>query len=85
MDIHTYLKVKLLLSPRHSRGITYWIYCDGSAKPNPVRMGLGAVMTGPDGSRHTLSQATRTRPSDDIAAKSAICPIKMRNCVIDRL
>jgi DUF971 family protein len=26
MDIQTQLKVKLLLSPRHSRGITYWIY-----------------------------------------------------------
>ena len=25
MDIQTQLKVKLLLSPRHSRGITYWI------------------------------------------------------------
>ena len=25
MDILTHLKVKLLLSPRHSRGITYWI------------------------------------------------------------
>ena len=26
MDIQTQLKVKLLLSPWHSRGITYWIY-----------------------------------------------------------
>jgi len=26
MDIHTNANVKLLLSPRHSRGITYWIY-----------------------------------------------------------
>ena len=26
MDTHTYAYVKLLLSPRHSRGITYWIY-----------------------------------------------------------
>lgn len=26
MDTHTYENVKLLLSPRQSRGITYWIY-----------------------------------------------------------
>lgn len=32
------------------------IYCDGSALPNPGRMGLGAVWTTPDGARHTLSQ-----------------------------
>ncbi len=25
MDIHTYAYVKLLLSPRQSRGIFYWI------------------------------------------------------------
>lgn len=25
MDIHTYAYVKLLLSPRQSRGISYWI------------------------------------------------------------
>jgi hypothetical protein len=27
MDTHTDANVKLLLSPRQSRGITYWIYC----------------------------------------------------------
>ncbi len=30
MDTHTKANVKLLLSPRHSRGITYWIYALGS-------------------------------------------------------
>ncbi|MFY3382945.1 reverse transcriptase-like protein [Paracidovorax sp. MALMAid1276] len=35
------------------------IHCDGSAVPNPGRMGLGAVLTGPDGVvRHQISQAT---------------------------
>jgi ribonuclease HI len=34
------------------------IYCDGSAMPNPGRMGIGAVITGPDGTRHALSLAT---------------------------
>ena len=33
------------------------VYCDGSAVPNPGRIGLGAVFTEPDGTRHTLSQA----------------------------
>ena len=32
------------------------IHSDGSAVPNPGRMGLGAVWTAPDGTRHTLSQ-----------------------------
>ena len=35
------------------------IHCDGSAVPNPGRMGLGAVLVAPDGvTRHHLSQAT---------------------------
>ncbi|WP_298209466.1 reverse transcriptase-like protein [Acidovorax sp.] len=35
------------------------IHCDGSAWPNPGRMGLGAVLTGPDGSvQHHISEAT---------------------------
>ena len=33
----------------------FWIlHIDGSAKPNPGHMSVGAVLTGPDGSRHTL-------------------------------
>lgn len=39
---------------------TWVIYCDGSALPNPGRMGLGAVITAPDGGRQTLSQATHS-------------------------
>jgi ribonuclease HI len=33
------------------------VYCDGSAMPNPGRMGAGVVITAPDGTRHALSQA----------------------------
>lgn len=33
------------------------VYCDGSAMPNPGRMGAGAVITAPDGTRHLLSRA----------------------------
>lgn len=48
------------------------IYCDGSAVPNPGRMGLGAVLTAPDGSRHTLSQATGTRGCNNEAELLAL-------------
>ena len=35
------------------------IHCDGSAWPNPGRMGLGAVLAGPDGTvQHQISEAT---------------------------
>jgi ribonuclease HI len=34
------------------------IHCDGSALPNPGRMGLGAVIVAPDGTRQTLSHDT---------------------------
>jgi len=38
-----------------------WVaYIDGSAMPNPGRIGLGAVWTAPDGIRHSLSQATHS-------------------------
>jgi ribonuclease HI len=32
-------------------------WCDGSALPNPGRMGWGAVIAGPDGERRTLSRS----------------------------
>lgn len=31
------------------------IHCDGTALPNPGRIGLGAVLCAPDGARHSLS------------------------------
>lgn len=35
----------------------WWtLHCDGSAVPNPGRMGLGAVLVAPDGERRTLSR-----------------------------
>lgn len=41
-----------------ARAGAWVVHCDGSAMPNPGRMGLGAVLTAPDGTRHTLSVAT---------------------------
>ena len=42
--------------PTSAPSALWVIYCDGSAIPNPGRMGLGAVLVAPDGTRHTLSQ-----------------------------
>lgn len=37
----------------------HWVvHCDGSAVPNPGRMGIGGVMIDPGGQRHTFSRAT---------------------------
>ncbi|MES2611077.1 MAG: ribonuclease HI family protein [Pseudomonadota bacterium] len=52
---------------------TPWvIHCDGSAIPNPGRMGLGAVLVAPDGTRHTLSQATHATGCNNEAELGAL-------------
>ena len=48
------------------------IHCDGSAMPNPGRMGLGAVLTAPDGGRHTLSIATHATGCNNEAELRAL-------------
>ena len=48
------------------------VYCDGSALPNPGRMGLGAVLIGPDGTRHTLSHAAGTKGCNNEAELRAL-------------
>ncbi len=48
------------------------IHCDGSAVPNPGRMGLGAVLVAPDGARHTLSQAPDGRGCNNEAELKAL-------------
>jgi len=48
------------------------IYCDGSAVPNPGRMGLGAVLVAPDGTRHALSMATDARGCNNEAEARAL-------------
>jgi ribonuclease HI len=50
-----------------------WVaYCDGTALPNPGRIGLGAVLTAPDGTRHTLSQTTREQGCNNEAEARAL-------------
>lgn len=47
-------------------------FCDGSAMPNPGRMGLGAVLVAPDGTRHHLSQAARENGCNNEAEVRAL-------------
>lgn len=54
--------------PQH----TWRIQCDGSAVPNPGAMGLGAVLTAPDGTRHEMSQATICRGCNNEAELRAL-------------
>jgi ribonuclease HI len=48
------------------------VFCDGSAVPNPGRIGLGAVFTEPDGTRHTLSQAAHEQGCNNEAELRAL-------------
>lgn len=48
------------------------IHCDGSAVPNPGRMGMGAVLTEPDGTGHTLSQSTTAKGCNNEAELRAL-------------
>lgn len=51
---------------------SWTIHCDGSAVPNPGRMGLGAVLVAPDGTRHVLSRATDARGCNNEAEARAL-------------
>lgn len=37
--------------------IRWQLFCDGTARPNPGAMAIGAVLIDPAGARHSLSQA----------------------------
>ena len=48
------------------------IHCDGSAVPNPGRMGLGAVLVSPDGTRHSMSAPAEGRGCNNEAELRAL-------------
>ncbi|MBA4109631.1 MAG: ribonuclease H [Leptothrix sp. (in: Bacteria)] len=51
----------------------HWtVHVDGSAVPNPGRMGLGVVMTDPGGQHYTLSQATHATGCNNEAELRAL-------------
>jgi len=60
------------LSEAVGEAAVWVIHCDGSAVPNPGRMGLGAVLVAPDGTRHTLSRATHTTGCNNEAELRAL-------------
>nr|WP_315430616.1 ribonuclease HI family protein [uncultured Albidiferax sp.] len=50
-----------------------WIvYCDGSAVPNPGRIGLGVLLIAPDGIRHALSLAPQLQACNNEAELRAL-------------
>jgi len=51
---------------------TWIVHCDGSAVPNPGRMGMGAVIVSPDGTRRTLSRAGDERGCNNEAELRAV-------------
>ncbi|HEX5356092.1 MAG TPA: reverse transcriptase-like protein [Aquabacterium sp.] len=51
---------------------TWTVHCDGSAEPNPGRMGMGAVIVAPDGARHTLSLTSSERGCNNEAELRAL-------------
>ncbi|MGQ2978156.1 MAG: ribonuclease HI family protein [Polaromonas sp.] len=52
--------------------VPWVIHCDGSAVPNPGRMGLGAVLVAPEGTRHVLSTAADARGCNNEAEARAL-------------
>lgn len=51
----------------------FWtIYCDGSAVPNPGRMGLGAILIGSDGTGYSLSITAEGRGCNNEAELRAL-------------
>ncbi|MBI2728152.1 MAG: ribonuclease HI family protein [Polaromonas sp.] len=48
------------------------LHCDGSAFPNPGNMGLGAILIGPDGTRHTLSETATGKGCNNEAEARAM-------------
>lgn len=53
--------------------LPHWLaWCDGSACPNPGRIGLGAVLQAPDGQRFELSRTTPGRGCNNEAEARAL-------------
>ena len=71
-----------IVNPVFAMSMPWIIFCDGSASPNPGRMGIGAVLTEPDGTRHTLSQVMPERGCNNeaelLALMAALRELKVR-------
>ena len=51
---------------------TWLIHCDGTALPNPGRIGIGAILVSPDGATFTLSEASGARGCNNEAEAAAL-------------
>lgn len=67
-----------MLSPDVSDRPCWVVHCDGSAQPNPGRMGLGAVLVAPDGSCETLSASAPDRGCNNEAELRALMAAAQR-------
>src|SRR6476620_4498581 len=57
---------------------SWTIHCDGSAVPNPGRIGLGAVIVAPGGARHLVSQTARDIGCNNEAELRALMVARQR-------
>ena len=77
-----FVTLSSMVNPVSSAQDSWVIHCDGSASPNPGRMGLGAVLMAPDGTRHTLSQGMPDRGCNNeaelLALMAALRELKVR-------
>lgn len=62
-----------MLVPVHELRNPWTVFSDGSAMPNPGRMGLGAVLTAPDGTQQSLSQMPPGTGCNNEAEVRALC------------
>ena len=60
------------MSDEPSQDVPWTVHCDGSAAPNPGRMGLGALIVSPDGTQHALSQVADGRGCNNEAEVRAL-------------
>jgi ribonuclease HI len=66
------LSLRRVETPAISVRQPWIIHCDGSAIPNPGRMGLGAVLTAPDGTTYALSVGADARGCNNEAEARAL-------------
>ncbi|PLK50854.1 ribonuclease HI family protein [Uliginosibacterium sp. TH139] len=53
-------------------------WCDGCARPNPGHIGLGAILLGPQGGRHELSERSpHTGCNNEAEARALLATLKL--------
>lgn len=52
------------------------LYCDGTALPNPGRIGIGVLLVAPDGTRHTVSRALGNGCNNEAEARALLAGLE---------